>query len=269
MNVMQRPLLLSVDRPSTLIALREHAARASSDGFDGVEWMHPTGPLLLQPGSSPVPHDETLRVGAVAIRCESIDVPTAMEGVLSQLHAAAALGARVLNLRIPPVGPSDGGESFGRYQDGLNFAYEVLHRARHEAEATGVALALETADGGCLLSPVELREIIDAANSWAVGACVDAARIALVGSPADWVGTLRHRVQAVRLWQTTNPSDDIARHGRAACSEELIRSLDDVPPDRPLIVCGEEAEQWACRHIRHPLAVDQAQGTDSVCRQRD
>ena len=268
MNVMQRPLLLGVDGPSTLIALREHAARASSDGFDGVEWMHPTGPLLLQPGSSPVPHDETLHVGAVAIRCESIDVPTAMEGVLSQLHAAAALGARVLNLRIPPVGPSDGGESFGRYQDGLNFAYELLHRVRHEAEATGVAVALEAADGGCLLSPVELREIIDAANSWAVGACVDAARIALFGAPADWVRTLRHRVQAVRM----SPSLDESKHGAAgggACAEEFIRSLDDVPPDRPLIVCGEEAEQWACRHIRHPLAVDQAQGTDSVCRQRD
>jgi len=266
---MQRPLLLGVDGPSTLIALREHAARASSDGFDGVEWMHPTGPMLLQPGSSPVPHDETLRVRALAMRCETVDIPSVVETVCSRLRAAASLGAKVLNVGIPPVQQGCQGRSFARYQEGLNFAYELLHRVRHEAEATGVAVALEAADGGCLLSPVEVREIIDAANSWAVGACVDAARIALFGAPADWVRTLRHRVQAVRLWQTTNPSDDIARHGRAACSEELIRSLDDVPPDRPLIVCGEEAEQWACRHIRHPLAVDQAQGTDSVCRQRD
>ncbi len=202
------------------------------------------------------------------MRCETVDIPSVVETVFAQLRAAASLGAKVLNVGIPPVQQSCQGRGFARYQEGLNFAYEVLHRARHEAEATGVAVALEAADGGCLLSPVELREIIDAANSWAVGACVDAARIAVFGSPADWVRTLQHRVQAVRL----SPSLDEPKHGAAgggACAEEFIRSLDDVPPDRPLIVCGEEAEQWACRHIRHPLAVDQAQGTDSVCRQRD
>jgi sugar phosphate isomerase/epimerase len=268
MNVMQRPLLLGVDGPSMLIALREHSARASSDGFDGIEWMHRTGPLLLQPGSSPVPHDETLRVRALAIRCETTDIPSVVETVSSQLHAATSLGEKVLNVRIPPVQQGREGRGFARYQEGLNFAYELLHRARHEAEATGVAVALEAADGGCLLSPVEVREIIDAANSWAVGACVDAARIALFGSPADWVGTLQHRVQAVRLW----PSLDGPKHAAAGgdeCAEELLRSLEHVPADRPLIVCGEEAGQWACRYVRHPVAMHEAQGTDSVCRQRD
>jgi sugar phosphate isomerase/epimerase len=268
MNVMQRPLLLGVDRPSTLIGLREHSAPASSDGFDGIEWMHPTGPLLLQHGSSPVPHDDTLRIRALGIRCETVDIPSVVETVSSQLRAAASLGARVLNVGIPPVQQGCPGRGFARYQEGLNFAYELLHRARREAEATGVAVALEAADGGCLLSPVELREIIDVANSWAVGACIDAARIALFGSPADWVRTLQHRVQAVRL----SPSLDEPKHGAAgggACAEELIRSLDNVPPDRPLIVCGEEAGQWASRHIRHSVAMHEAQGTDSVCRQRD
>ncbi len=268
MNVMQRPLLLGVNGPSTLIALREHSTRAASDGFDGIEWMHPTGPLLLQPGSSPIPHDETLHVRALAIRCEIVDIPSVVETVSSQLRAAASLGAKVLNVGIPPVQQGCQGRSFARYQEGLNFAYELLHRARHEAEATGVAVALEAADGGCLLSPVELREIIDAANSWAVGACIDAERIALFGSPADWVRTLQHRVQAVRL----SGSLDEPKHGAAgggAYAEGFIRSLDNVPPDRPLIVCGEEAGQWAYRYVRHPVAMHEAQGTDSVCRQRD
>ena len=268
MNIMQRPLLLGVDGLSTLVALREHSARASSEGFDGIEWMHPTGPLLLQHGSSPVPHDETLRVRALAVHCETVDIPSVVETVSSQLRAAASLGARVLNVGIPPVQQGCPGRGFARYQEGLNFAYELLHRARREAEATGVAVALEAADGGCLLSPVELREIIDVANSWAVGACIDAARIALFGSPADWVRTLQHRVQAVRL----SPSLDEPKHGAAGgdeYAEELIRSLDDVPADRPLIVCGEEAGQWACRYVRHPVAMHEAQGTDSVCRQTD
>jgi sugar phosphate isomerase/epimerase len=265
MNVMQRPLLLGVDGSSTLLALREHSARAASEGFDGIEWA-PTAELPQLPPATPV--DAAPRIGALAVRCETCDLDGAVNAVCAQLHAAAAIGAKVLNLHLPPVRGSGRGEGFGRYQEGVNFAYELLHRARLEAEATGVAVALEAADGGCLLSPVELREIIDAANSWAVGACVDAGRIALLGSPADWVGTLEHRVQAVRL----SPSLDEPKRGAtggSAWAEELLRSLDNVPADRPLIICGEEAGQWACRYVRPPVARHEAQGTDSVCRQRD
>ena len=60
-------------------------------------------------------------------------------------------------------------------------------------------MALEPVIGGCLLSPVELREIIDNANSWAVGSVVDADRVAAGGCVEDWVRTLAHRIHAVRL----------------------------------------------------------------------
>ena len=50
-----------------------------------------------------------------------------------------------------------------------------------------------------MLSPVELREIIDEANSASVGVCIDVDRVAQVGSAADWITTLRHRVHVVRF----------------------------------------------------------------------
>jgi sugar phosphate isomerase/epimerase len=49
------------------------------------------------------------------------------------------------------------------------------------------------------MSPVELREIIDAVNSPMVGACLDAARLERFGSLTDWMAILHRRARAIRL----------------------------------------------------------------------
>lgn len=195
-------------------------------GFDGVELaldVGESGRSFLGGGREPpafnglVEHDVT--ISAVAARCIATDIDGAAAEVASLLNRAASLGAQCLNLTIPPIArlehggaPAEGDislghatqsvpqrEGFASYQEAINLAYQLLHRVRMDAEGSGVVVALEAGRGGCLLSPVELREIIDAANSWAVGACVDAAHVARFSSPADWIRTLAGRLYAVRL----------------------------------------------------------------------
>lgn len=222
----ERQVLCRIQHPSTLTELRERCERAVAAGFDGVELaldVGESGRSLLGWGREPpafnglVEHDVT--ISAVAARCIATDIDEAAAEVSSLLNRAASLGAQCLNLTIPPIAklehggaPAEGDISLGHatqsvpqrdgfasYQEALNLAYQLLHRVRMDAEGSGVVVALEAGRGGCLLSPVELREIIDAANSWAVGACVDAAHVARFSSPADWIRTLAGRLYAVRL----------------------------------------------------------------------
>lgn len=210
---------------------------AGEGGLAGVAFalMHPS-PRAPEIGANATA--STARIGAVSTCCESGSVENEVPRVARLLRCAAETGATVLNLSIPHLAdPGDGPSAanrqrqacFARYQDTLNFTYELLHRLRLEAEAAGVALAVEAPACGALLSPVELRETIDAANSWAVGACVDCDRVAKIGeSPADWLATLGHRVHAVRLPSSEVPSPHLE-------SAALRNALARVPADRPLI----------------------------------
>jgi len=132
---------------------------------------------------------------------------------------------------------------FARYQDALNFAYQLLRAARFEAEAAGVVVAVEAAHDGCLLSPVELRELIDAVNSWVVGACLDVDRVRTVGEPIDWLTTLTHRVKAVR----SNVARD-REHGSLESDDARIgpiwrwKTLDDIGFCGPVVIACESAQ---------------------------
>ncbi len=212
-------------------------------------WGTPAGGDI---GFKPVEHD--LKISALAARCVATDVEGAAAEVAALLNRAASLGAQCLNLTIPPIAklehggpPAEGDislghaaqsvpqrEEFASYQEAINFVHHLLHRVRMDAEGCGVVVALEGGSGGCLLSPVELREIIDAANSWAVGACVDAARVARFSSPTDWIGTLAGRLHAVRVghgFQTgAAESADLSPSTRA-----INDALDEIRYDRSVI----------------------------------
>ncbi len=212
-------------------------ARAAEDvlsaGFDGVELT--LGPLPEADGDACAgASDKKLTalarldggVVAVAIRCATTDVEAAMARVNAVLGAAGSAKARSLNVMIPPVG--SGG--FAGYQDALNFACGLMREGRYAAEVGGVPLAVEVACGGCLLSPVELREIVDKANSWAVGACVEVGRVCEVGDLGDWLDTLRARVHCVRM---------ACVDGVWPVAPEALRlCLDDVGFGGPVVLGG-------------------------------
>ena len=233
--------------------LQDQHRTALAAGFDGVELaLHPDyaaagvsdGPAADELSiRSPQPAGLTVR--ALASWGRTTEVEAAIREAGAHLEQATSLGAHCLNWRIPPVARNqvgDSGVGFSRYQEALNFAYHLLHGARYEAEATGVALALEAATGGCLLSPVELREIIDAANSWAVGACVDVVRMARIGQPEDWLATLGHRVHSVRVW-TDGPAPEkhTGRAPNGPATGELRKVLNQIAYDRIIIAAGDAA----------------------------
>ena len=249
----KRSALFRVGSPSTDADLKVQCDRIAAAGFDGVELVLTTavtgtgtdketctdGGLLSASLARPQIGQNAVAVNAVAARCTVCDIKTALEQVTTLTQRAAGLRARCLNLTIPPLARACGPAGFPTYQETLNFSYELLHHARFDAEATGVAVALEAGVDGYLLSPVELREIIDAANSWAVGVCVDLAHIARIGSPADWLRTLRTRVHAVRVHGDC-PGDRSAPSvpGEPIDLSIIAEALDEIHYDRIVIADG-------------------------------
>jgi len=178
---------------------------AVNEGFDGVEFVAPfaAGAIGVASEAPAAPRNVSGKCHAVADAVSTTNIETAIHETTALLTAAAEIRAACVNLSLPPLSPTVTDDrpvaAFRRYQDQLNFAFQLLHRARFAAERHGVALALECASGGGLLSPVELRELVDEANSIAVGVCLDVKRVARHGSPVDWLQTLRHRVHSVRI----------------------------------------------------------------------
>lgn len=187
--------------------LARACAAAIEAGFDGVET--PLGAVVVSDDpaarTADVSHERkgaVIPVGSVcalAAECSTTETGAALSEVGNWLESARRLGARCLNLTLPFVIGESGEACVHSYQDSLNLAFELLHGLRFEAERTGVAIALEASAGGTLMSPVELRELIDAANSWAVGACIDVPRLAAAGRLEDWITTLGRRIHAIRV----------------------------------------------------------------------
>jgi hypothetical protein len=222
-------LLLAIDRCATLLDVREHAARALAEGYEGIEWVLPNHVPDTDADLRSLPDPGVLCVRALAVNWETHDVDAAVWSLTSRLRLAAALGANVLNVGIPPLARDSRPGCFTSYQHCLNFAYELLQRTRWPAESAGVAVALEAPADGCLLSPVELRNLIDMANSSAVGACIVVARIEPIGSAGDWMETLAHHTHAVRI-----PQGNL-RKGSSDVGAAPVW-LRCVPQDRPMII---------------------------------
>ena len=193
----------------------EAYAQAASEGFDGVAWDLRGSTVASAEALSTVrkpPHGVPASACAVAWRCQSTHLETAVAELTAVIEESARLGADCLCVTLPPIACTAGpagevhpSDEFHGYQQHLNFAAALLHELRLRAAGSGVALAMEPAAGGGLLSPVELRELIDGAYSGSVGACLDVARVSKIGAPPDWIETLRHRIVAVRLPHDTTP----------------------------------------------------------------
>jgi hexulose-6-phosphate isomerase len=85
------------------------------------------------------------------------------------------------------------------YADALVRTYQALERLVPEAERRGVVIALENVWNSFLLSPVELRDLIDRVNAAWVGAYLDVGNVLKYGFPEDWILTLGRRVVRVHV----------------------------------------------------------------------
>ena len=254
---MRRPIGLHIEHADDVHSVQTQCKRAVNAGFDGIE-LPVQAVASPGDGSGEIAVDSLLtdlarvdlKVVAVAARSRTCQVEPAIEQVRSLLNRAANLRARCLNLSIPPLQSYGGGIGFARYQDALNFAYHLLHEVRYEAESTGVAVALEAVVDGCLLSPVELRETIHQANSWAVGACIDVNRIARIGSPPDWLATLRRQVHSVRVRDAVQGDPHVTeRQDQPVDFAAISTALDEIHYEGPIIASGSGEPEQVWKHL--------------------
>ena len=166
-------------------------------------------------------------------------------------RAAAAQAGAIL------VVPADGDRLLVPYAEAMQRTHDALQMLRHEAEARGVALAIENVWNRFLLSPMEMCELIDRINSPYVGAYFDIGNVMTIGVPQDWIGLLGGRIVRVHA-----KDYDVRQSGRAGFCPlgegsvdwpAVIAALRAVGYDGPLTYEGEGEPADICRRIKNIL----------------
>ncbi|MDW7656135.1 MAG: sugar phosphate isomerase/epimerase family protein, partial [Bacillota bacterium] len=120
--------------------------------------------------------------------------------VIQQLKVAAWLGCDTI-LVIPgsvKCGFSDNAPIVP-YDVVYDRALEALKELAPVAEDLGVAIGLENVWNQFLMSPLEMRGLIDQIGSTAVGAYFDAGNVQAFGYPEQWVRILGSRIRKVHI----------------------------------------------------------------------
>ncbi len=190
-------------------------ASAATLGYEGVQlYIEPEGYFSLQSD------DRTLRSIAAAARRTMIGL-TSLEikpfsysftdddpavraaGIKTVLRAMeVASTMELMGVLVIPgyVGlPWDPKAKSVRY----DLAYERTHQALCElapaAESLGVSLLVENIWNKFLLSPLEVRTLIDTVGSRRVGALLDTGNLVAFGYPEQWIRILGQRIKEVHL----------------------------------------------------------------------
>ncbi|UCG16184.1 MAG: sugar phosphate isomerase/epimerase [Phycisphaerales bacterium] len=176
----------------------------------------------------------------------------AVECTQAALDLAAWLGTEVLVVEPAVVrSASSGPDNACSYVHALNGTHAALQRLRFAAERRGVSIAVTAARNRFLLSPVELRDLIDEQAAPNVGACLDVAACAAFGRPEDWIHTLGPRIRCLCLGGQAAPPalDDAAEPSTAF--HGVYRALLDVGYAGPLCCPGEPMSRWLAATSRH------------------
>jgi hexulose-6-phosphate isomerase len=115
-----------------------------------------------------------------------------------QLELAAALGAGAVLIVPGQVGAAQG-EAMVRYDTAYERAREFISELAPVAESVGVDIGVENVWNKFLLSPLEMRDFVDAIGSPCVGVYFDVGNILLYGYPEHWIEILGARVRRVHL----------------------------------------------------------------------
>lgn len=196
------------------LAVREATALAKEAGFGAIELnLAEDGELGLQT-STAAAHalraavEETgLQIGGLSTSLYWRYSPTAddpairqraREVAVRQLELGAALGVDAILVVPGQVGVAIGGPAV-RYDVAYERAQDFLGALAPVAERAGVTLAIENVWNKFLLSPLEMRRLIDEIGSERVGVYFDVGNILLYGYPEHWIDILGARIRRVRL----------------------------------------------------------------------
>lgn len=92
-----------------------------------------------------------------------------------------------------------GGGQPVHYEDAFKRTLEALQLLARQAEQLGVSIHIENIWNMFLLSPLEMRQLIDQANSKSVGSLLDVGNVLQFGFPEQWIRILGPRVREVHL----------------------------------------------------------------------
>jgi hexulose-6-phosphate isomerase len=129
-----------------------------------------------------------LTTSDAAARRESIEVTA------RSLQIASWLGVDAM-LCVP--GSVDA--STTSYDEAYDNALAALRELAPVAEETGVTLAIENVWNKFLLSPLEMRDFLDAVGSPRVGCYFDVGNVLLTGFPHQWISILQGRIARVHF----------------------------------------------------------------------
>lgn len=136
---------------------------------------------------SPTSDDEETRIAAKAL-------------IKGLLYTAHKLGAESV-LIVPGYCGVDSipGTPVVNYLDVYNRALEWMNEYKGLAEELNVDIAIENVGNKFLLSPLDMRNIIDQVNSPKVGCYFDVGNIMPIGYPEQWIKILRHRIKKLHF----------------------------------------------------------------------
>lgn len=194
--------------------VREAAALARGAGFDALELnLDEMGEVSLATTAADARalratvEGAGLRVGGLSTALYWHHSPTvedaatrarAREIAVRQLDLAAELGAGAILVVPGMVGRAAGGP-LARYDAAYERAAEFLAALAPAAERAGVDLAIENVWNKFLLSPLEMRRLVDEVGSARIGVYFDVGNILNIGYPEQWLAILGHRVRRVHL----------------------------------------------------------------------
>lgn len=121
----------------------------------------------------------------------------ALEVARRQIHAAHELGAAGI-LVVPGLVGGEGANNV-RYDTAFERALEGIMSLEPEARSANVIIGVENVWNKFLLSPSELRDFVDAANSPFVRIYFDVGNVLLYGYPEHYIRVLGGRIALVHV----------------------------------------------------------------------
>lgn len=124
----------------------------------------------------------------------------AFDAIVRQLYCAKMLGAETI-LVIPGTVSVEFAPELGvvDYDVAYDRALEQIKKLAPIAESYGVQIGLENVWNKFLLSPLEMRQFIDAVGSDYVGAYFDTGNVVYAGYPEQWIKILGKRIFKVHF----------------------------------------------------------------------
>ncbi|NLO35297.1 MAG: sugar phosphate isomerase/epimerase [Clostridiaceae bacterium] len=120
--------------------------------------------------------------------------------VVQQLRVASWLGCDTILVLPGSVTCGFGPQApVVPYDVAYDRSLEALHALAPVAADLGVAIGLENVWNNFLLSPLEMRSLIDAIDSPAVGAYFDVGNVLAFGYPEQWIRILGPRIRKVHI----------------------------------------------------------------------